>query len=208
MRLTRQQLNSLEDNHEFQRLPASVVLDKNEFGHWETVGGLVRHEAAKATCWVIFHKLAALFEAYPEQLDTIAVSWESGHDDFPLLISSFNINGAHVRYERENRGQGDWIPISRHFQNMRDADGGAALDETMDWLRGISYGDKICHELIKARSTFDLIFKEPIRSAQEARARAREHAPEVEAWVKRNLLEAGLGLAAAPVQSARIEPKL
>ena len=205
MRLTRQQLINLEEQPEFHQLPAVLAFEQG-VTHWKEMGPRIRHEAAKATCWMALHYLANLFEAYPRQMNSALVSWNNGHDDYPQLKSHFRINEIRVEHERSR--QGPWLPISRHFQEMRDLDDGVAMDETMDWFKGLTYGDHVCHELVNQVSTFERIFKEPILSAQEARARAREHAPEVEAWVKRNLLEAGLVQATAPAQSARAEPKL
>lgn len=187
MRLSAKQLNDLRTDPGFVRLPGELGV-LQPFTHWTEVSRLVSQEAARAGAWLACHKLAELFEVYPETLQQVRVEYDNGHDDFPLLCPTFYINGVRARKTWMGNRH---IPVSAELDAFKAVDGGKQLDAITDWLDEVGRKDS-GHTLSVHITKINTWLKAPITSAREARQLAQSIAPEVDAWVKKHLLEQAL----------------
>lgn len=184
MRLTPQQIEDLLKDGDFGRLPGELGLLR-PYKHWSEIGKNVSKEGARAFAWMVCHKIAELFDAYPDTIHEFKLRYK---EDSDLLLPRFIINQTNVYQERHGNTV---IPLSRKLSECLAVDEGKAVDAITDWIDGVGRRDN--GYLIGAHVWhMNVWFQNPITSAQQARLLAVSIAPEVEAWAKKHLLESAL----------------
>lgn len=178
MKLSSDDLYALLSSRDFKMLPAQMAMEEPYEG-WEQVIKYTLSYARKCSVWEACHRVADLMELYPH-IGEFQLIFTIGYDDDPYLDTLLKINGNKAGYTQQK--------VMEENPESVKIDGGTQLWQTVQWAHGIGAMGDGRKELVNEINGFDAAFKQPITSPQQARERAREHAPEVEVWVRQRVL--------------------
>ena len=183
-------LEQLLDDSEYKLLPLTLA-GLHTQGDWQDGVQSVWEIAAQRMIWETCQRVAQLFDKYGEDvIAVVKVKTEMSWDDVPVLSSPVWINGAYVGFQYGAGGQ-----KKRNTQivpGVDEIDGGAMLDQVCTWIETIGSMGTGREEFSGHVDTFEAAFGQEMRSAQEARLRAAEFAPLIEAWARQHTLKSGV----------------
>ena len=189
-------LELLIDDPEYKLLPLTLA-GLHTQGDWQDGVQSVWEIAAQRMIWETCQRVAQLFDTYgPDVIAVVQVKGEMTWDDVPVLSSPVWINGAYVGFQ--------YGPGSHKKRNTQvvpgvdEIDGGELLDKTCAWIETIGSMGTGREEFSGHVDTFEAAFGQEIRSAQEARLRAAEFAPLIEAWARQYTLKSGVDTSSRP----------
>lgn len=174
MKLSTADLKSLFEHPDFRTLPTQMVLAEQPDMPWMDTLKEITEAGAKQVVWEIGACVALLFDTYGDLIEEVDLSIE--RTDTGHLHVYFQIDGYECYYGKYDVDEDKRAELGA-IDNLE------AFQFTVNRL-----DDFANHHLVPAFSTLEAASK-TFTSSEEARDVARKQAPQVEAWVRKRLLE-------------------
>lgn len=170
-------LDTLVQSDEFKHLATALALESGERG-WEALVDRLEKKGVEVAIWEAYQRIGVLFDTYKHAIEGVSVGFEEEFcSDGSYLSISVTINGCVV-------SDGDVMLNDEAMAQTDSIDESRVLNDTVSFVYYM-----VPNSMLKEIQLLSDAFPQSIESGGQARALASVHAPNVDAHVRKRMLE-------------------